>query len=311
MWRFEKNPEYIKKAYTTNNPVRLGRDVVIGEYDPKPHKYNFRPVCITSRGHSGSRCISWIMANLHYYFGRTYNLSGDSYHTTPEIRRRQNVEDPLHDTIIATVNKYLSNGFYRLPANTLRDEFRFEIAELRNLFEEHFLQLYDSDLHSGWCWKDTDSYMIFPIFYEVLRPYNPVIFHIIRDGKDIAFKSHRTDSAVEAPGPALMKILGYDKNTPQHIRSAASWSFQLEQFLRWGKIGDMIEIRYEEMARDPRGCIQNICRIIGAPNDLYDASEIAKPIYSDRISQYKGEAPEQIAEVEELICDVLKRYDYL
>lgn len=311
MWRLEKNPEHIRREYTTDNPIRLARDVLVGEYEQKPHMLNFKPLCIISRGHSGSRCLSWIVANLHYYFGKTYNLSGDSYHTTPEIRRIQNVTDQMHDTIISTVNKYLQNRHYQLPVEKLLELYRDDINRLTDLFNEHFLRNYDPDKFAGWCWKDTDSYIIFPIFYEMLKPHDPLVLHLIRDGRDIAFKIHRTDSAVEAPGPALMEVLGYNQDTPQHIRAAASWAFQVDQFLNWPKIGDIMEIYYEDLCAHPRQCIRQICERLHIPEMLYEPDTIAKPIYRDRISQYRDHSPSAIAKVQSLIGETLEKLGYI
>ena len=310
MWRLEKNPEHIRRAYTTDNPIRLARDVLIGEYEQKPHMLNFKPLCIISRGHSGSRCLSWIIANLHYYFGKVYNLSGDSYHTTPEIRRRQNAQDHMHDAIIETANKYLLSGDWQLSRAEIVRKYQLEIVKLRKLFSSKFLDGFNSDFYSGWCWKDTDSYLIFPIFYEVLRPYEPVFLHLIRDGRDISFKIHRTDSVNEAPGPALMNVLGNTPDTPQYIRSATSWAFQVKQFLKWGAFRNMIEIRYEEMCSKPTDCVQKIFNSVGVPEGLYDLDQITSPIYSDRIGQYKQEDSGQIEEVELMICDILQSYGY-
>ena len=310
MWKFEQNPDYIRKAYSTNNPTRLARDVIIGEYEQKTHNLNFRPIYFTSRGHSGTRCIFWILANMNYFFGRVFNLSGDSYHSTPEIRRRQKVTDVLHDEIIRTCCTFLEHRHFELPVDQLIKIYQPDITKLKGLFNKYFMHFYDPEVFSAWCWKETDSYIIFPIFFEVLREYNPIVIHLIRDGRDIAFKKHRTDSTVEAPGASLLKALGYDENTAPYLRAAASWGFQAQQFNNWKKSYEVMEIKYVDLASRPIDIVSEICARMGIPTELYDLNEIAKPIYSDRIRHFEKEDSNKIAAIDAIIGKQLLLYNY-
>lgn len=149
-----------------------------------------------------------------------------------------------------------------------------------------------------------------------------VFLHLVRDGRDVAC-SYRDLVRVRGPhAPRLPTgLVGATRRWRDHVRAADAACARLGP-------GRAFEIRYEPLVRDPRGTLEELCFFLGLPFDeamlaperaagdepkSWDAWKwrTREPPSERPAGRFRRDLfPEDVALVELLAADVLRRHGY-
>lgn len=248
-----------------------------------------RPVVVMSRGHSGTRVLSWALRALGVTMGtREHEPAGDCQDRrfTGAIKR----------VAMARVTEEVTHA----PGG--RELRRFRRAASRYL---------DWIGHSGgtWGWKFPETYLIGGVVDAVFP--RALHIHMVRDGRDVAFKSHLTDDEGRRLG---RRILGHLNmlGRPRHLQAARSWAFQLRRFgaLR-PRLGHRVHrLTFEELCRRPQETMSRVADFLGLPMSDECRRYLDANVRADKVAQYRNEDPAVVAEVEACIGDTLAEWGY-
>jgi hypothetical protein len=163
----------------------------------------------------------------------------------------------------------------------------------------------------AWGWKFPETYLIGPCIAGTFPKAR--YLHLIRDGRDVAFKKHLTDNPNKKLGRALLErqsALGKG----HHLQAAISWAFQVEQFAAFSEQlpdNQLLNVTFEHLCNEPDKTTAAICEFLTLP--MTDACRvyISKEIDSGKIAQYRQSPAEQVREVEDTIRPTLKKYGYV
>ncbi|MBF0239372.1 MAG: sulfotransferase [SAR324 cluster bacterium] len=250
-----------------------------------------KPVIIMSRGHSGTRVISFACSHLGLKLGTTEGLAtgdADNQTFTQKIKK-------------LAVNNYLMVD----PVNVVeRDLIFFQKAVMR----------YHEELGSPgelWGWKFPETYLISPY---VARTFPHARYlHLVRDGRDIAFKNHLTDDPTRKLGKKLLSSINALEE-PHHIQAGMSWAYQVDnfdQFREFIKPQQVMDMRFEDLCMYPHETISNLCEFLQLPMTDSCKTYLDTKIDTSKVAQYKESDPALVREVESRIKDTLSRYRYL
>ncbi len=248
-----------------------------------------RPVVVMSRGHSGTRVLSWALRALGVTMGTLdHEPAGDCQDRrfTGTIKRvaMARVTDPVTDP----------------PRG--RELRRFRRAASRYL---------DWIGHRGgaWGWKFPETYLIGGVVDAVFP--RALHVHMVRDGRDVAFKAHLTDDEDRRLG---RRILGHLDmlGRPRHLQAARSWAYQLRRFgaLR-PHLGDRVHrLTFEELCRSPQETMTRVAGFLGLAMTDECRRYLDAHVRADKVAQYRNEDPAVVAEVEACIGDTLADWGY-
>jgi len=248
-----------------------------------------RPIVVMSRGHSGTRVLGWALDKLGIMMG-----------TLPE--------NPAGDSQFLK----LTNSIKKISQRHLTEPARAEPSksDLR-LFQKRMVQYlkWMGITNQRWGWKFPETYII-GNYVEATFP-NAVYIHMIRDGRDIAFKNHSTDRPKKL-GKTLLNHIGA-LDSSQHHRAALSWDFQVKRYEEFEK-GLKVPVHtmtFEDLIQKPVETVEEMSGFIGIEmtDDCRDWLE--KNVDTSKISQHKSQDPQEIKEVEGLITPTLKKWGYL
>ncbi|MCP4458992.1 MAG: sulfotransferase [Cytophagales bacterium] len=136
-------------------------------------------------------------------------MLGVSLFANNKIRTGDTIDKEFTKTITSTAYDVLYSG------NTVEGIDKFKKAVWK---------YYKS--HRGekkWGWKFPETYLI-PELIHTTFPKARFI-HILRDGRDLAFKSHLTDNPNKKLGKLILERTG-TLGSPSHIQAASSWLFK-------------------------------------------------------------------------------------
>ncbi|MCB2198393.1 sulfotransferase [bacterium] len=247
-----------------------------------------QPIVIMSRGHSGTRVLSWSLDKLGVKMG---TLS----------------ENPAADTQFLK----LTGSIKKIAGRHLHEPARSEPSksDLR-LFQKRMVQYLEwlGDRKPYWGWKFPETYLI-GNYVEATFPKARYI-HMIRDGRDIAFKTHSTDRPRKLGKIVLNHLNALDK--PQHLRSALSWQFQVNRWDEFeaGLDAPVYTLTFEELLQKPVETIEKLCASLDIPMNDECRSYLETGVNAKKLGQYKGEDPEKVREVEEQIRETLNNWGY-
>ena len=102
-----------------------------------------------------------------------------------------------------------------------------------------------------WGWKFPETYLIAPYVAATFPQARYV--HLLRDGRDIAFKRHLTDDPKRQLGKKLL-VAQRALALPHHIQTAISWAFQVERFEQFRQscqAARIFDIKFEQLCERP------------------------------------------------------------
>lgn len=248
------------------------------------------PVIIMGRGHSGTRVLTYACTYLGLNLGATGVGTGD-----------------VDDTKFTSKLKKISSkniGAHSQDQINNRDLKSFQEAVY------HFHERLGAP-ESNWGWKFPETYLIGPYIAKTFPKAKYI--HLIRDGRDIAFKQHSTDDPKNQLGKKILthlNAMGYES----YLQSAASWEFQVDNFDKFRHTLDpnqVVDVRFEDLCASPHETMQALSEFLKLPFTDACKKYLDEKVNKNKISQYLENEPKQIQEVESLISATLKRYGYL
>jgi hypothetical protein len=85
-------------------------------------------------------------------------------------------------------------------------ENRYRQRSKRQMIKAIYQYLKTLEFPDKWGWKLPETYLIAPLVLEILPDAR--IIHLIRDGRDLAFKKHLTDDSKRLIGIKILKHIG-------------------------------------------------------------------------------------------------------
>lgn len=248
-----------------------------------------RPVVVMGRGHSGTRVLAWALEALGLRLG------------TLEEKATGDAQDRRFTKRI----KRLAMRSVPLPATappTPRDIRRFRRRTVR------FLD-WIGDAPQGWGWKFPETYLIGPLVDAVFPQARYV--HMVRDGRDLAFKQHLTDDATRGLGHRILEHLGA-LDEPHYLQAARSWDYQVKRFEDFAAtIPDRVHrMTFEELCDDPHATMERLCGFLDMPYNDAAREYLAANIRRGKVAQHREEDPDEVRSVEQLIAPTLVRCGY-
>jgi hypothetical protein len=162
-----------------------------------------------------------------------------------------------------------------------------------------------------WGWKFPETYLIGPY---VARTFPRARYlHLVRDGRDVAFKRHLTDNPRHRVGRALLtacNALGLS----DHLRAAASWAYQVDRFDAFRDhlpASGVFDIRFEDLCSAPTQSAERLSAFLGAPMTDACREYAAAGIDTRKVAEYRNQDPRLVDEVEGRIAPTLRRYRYV
>lgn len=249
---------------------------------------NESPVVVMSRGHSGTRVLGWALAKMGVKMG----INDDKISADAEDLR-----------FTGSIKKIVVNNL-ALPVNTQ------PAAKDLKLFQKRVWQYMKwlGDREPMWGWKFPETYLI-PNYVHATFPKAKYI-HMMRDGRDIAFKNHSTDRPVKL-GKVLLQHINALEAAP-HLRAARSWEFQVKRFEEFAEsLEQSVHIvKFEELCSEPVRVMEGVSEFLGLPLNDNCREFLETGINQKKVAQFRSEDPAKIAEVENAVGDTLKKWNY-
>ena len=247
-------------------------------------------IIIMGRGHSGTRIMTRICEKLGINLGATDELkSGDcaSLYFTRTIKKVA-----IHDIDCNLTNSrktWLQNRFNR-------SAYKY----FHNLKPEGM-----------WGWKFPETYLIGPYVRKTFPKARYI--HLLRDGRDLAFKNHLTDDPNRKLGKVLLDHINA-LDDPHHLQAAASWACQVsawDTFANDLPENSVLDLRFEDLVNDPWPEIEKIASFLKIPITQECRDFVSEEIDTSKAAQHRENPPEKIKEVIKEIGPVLEDQGYL
>ncbi len=246
------------------------------------------PLIILGRGHSGTRLYTQFCEVLGYRMGS--DPSRPSY--DPHRKAFSNC-------IKKTADAYLQGN--RQP--------KYCINNLIGSVYKYWKWIGKPVQH--WGWKFPETYLIVPLVAEIFPRAR--YLHVVRDGRDIAFKRHLTDRVDRSLGRwILMQCRALDD--PHPVQAAKSWAFQIKNFESVRSCippTRLLDLHFEDMVSRPVESARTIAEFLGVQADETQLRFLADHVDPAKQAQYKKEDPAMVARVEAAVQDPLIKYGYL
>lgn len=252
------------------------------------------PVILMGRGKSGTRLMSWACAKL-----------GLSLGTTPRLPAGDLAHRPFREVVKGLARRNLDVA----REEALRDN---ELNLFRKSAYEACKWLRGEHPDAvGWGWKWPETYLILPYVYRTFPQGRYV--HMIRDGRDVAFKRHSTDDPARPLGRMLIERLGV-QGKPRYLQAAASWEFQVRRYVEFSRqeipAENRFEMSYEEFCREPVALMNRLADFLGIPMTEACRDYVAGTLTDAQIGQHHDADPAQLREVEAQIGPLLSELGY-
>ena len=249
-----------------------------------------QPIIVMSRGHSGTRVLGWVLDKIGIHMGTSLeNPAADTQDLRFTERIKRLSQKHLHEAPNTQLNA--------------RDLAQFQKQLIK------YKSWLGPNLQPGWGWKFPETYLISNYVHAALPKAKYI--HMLRDGRDIAFKEHSTDRPKRL-GKTLLKHIDA-LHEPAHIRAARSWEFQVKRFdsMSAPLKDNMISLRFEDLIQHPVETAERVSAFVGQELTEECRQYLSTKIDTTRISQYRTEDPKLIAEVEKAIGPTLHQFGYL
>lgn len=247
------------------------------------------PVVLMARGHSGTRVLAWIfhLLNIPMWSDQS-RRSGDTDRSLSG--KIKNIVKK--DTFITADGKY--DPLSRLNFENAVHRFHQKLGEPQ----------------SHWGWKFPETYLMAPLVYDVFPAAR--FIHMVRDGRDIAFKNHLTDDPSRKVGKKILTRLNA-LTKPDHIQTAMSWKFQVDSFDKFKKkipTEQLYELNFENLCTEPQKVVDEICIFLDVSSTKACEDFCDNEIDTSKIKQHKENDHAKILQVEKLIGATLLRHNY-
>jgi hypothetical protein len=249
------------------------------------------PVILMGRGHSGTRVLAWICAHLGVKLG------------TLETSEAGDVQDlPLQDAILRLAHKSLR----ATRADALRPS---DLAPFQRAVRRYYHSL-GQPLHP-WGWKFPEAYLIGPGIAATFPQARYI--HLVRDGRDVAFKEHLTDNPRRRLGRAILKLNGA-LNQPHYVQAAVSWAFQVDRFDAFKAglpAGQVLEMTFNQLCSRPAEMASRVCEFLCIPMTNACRNYVTSQVEPGKVDQYRSADPKQVREVEAVVGATLRRHGFM
>jgi hypothetical protein len=250
-----------------------------------------QPVVIMARGHSGTRVLAWICHHLKITMWTDQDrVSGD---TDSNLNKKIK--------FIAKRNPFITEtGTYQ---NYLRIIFEDAIYKYHK-------RIKNSD--SLWGWKFPETYLLAPMVRDIFP--NAKFIHMVRDGRDLAFKEHLTDDPGRKVGKKILAHLEtLDK--PHYLQAALSWQYQVEAFDNFAaenlNKNQLLTIKFEDLITSPQAVTKELCNFLEIELTEDCRLYIENEIIASKVKQHKNKPQQKLNEIEKYIKKTLARHEYL
>ena len=249
------------------------------------------PVVLLGRGHSGTRVLAWMCVHLGVKLGTS----------SPHDEG-----DPDDVTFTNKIKALAAHNLDVMSPEQVREPAlrRFKAA----------VSKYYAGLGSPtgmWGWKFPETYLIAPY---VARTFPRAKYlHLVRDGRDIAFKSHLTDNPRHRVGRAVLSACN-GLALADHLRAAASWAYQVDRFDAFRDqlpASAVLDVRFEDLCSAPRETAERLSAFLGAPMTDACREYAATGIDTLKVAQFREQDARLVDDVEQRIGATLRRYRYL
>ncbi len=268
-----------------------------------------RPVIVMGRGHSGTRVLAWALEALGIRMGtRTAKPTGD-------------VQDRRFTRRIKRIaERYVARPALESPRERDVDRFRRSAARYLEWLDSPegrddrfpaggFTEEDRGDGSPGWGFKFPETYLIGNVV-DLAFP-RALHVHMVRDGRDLAFKQHLTDDAGRGLGRAILEHLEL-LDRPHEMQAAISWDWQVRRFEEVESIlGERIHrMTFEGLCLDPEATMERLAGFLGVPMNPACRDYLAQNIRRGKVSQHREEDPALIRAIEAEIGPTLRRFGY-
>jgi hypothetical protein len=248
-----------------------------------------KPVMLMGRGHSGTRVLSFACMHLGIQLG-TSAATGDA--------------DDL--TFTRTIKKIAARNLASGAPDRVREK---DLIRFQNAVLKYYKKI--GSPQTLWGWKFPETYLIGDCIARTFP--NARYIHLVRDGRDLAFKRHLTDDPERKLGIRLLTHITA-MHLPHHLQAAMSWAYQVDRFDKFRTTlhaDQILDIKFEDICREPMAAMQAVCKFLNIPMTEQCESYITKKLDLNKIAQYKNEDPAKIREIEDAIKSTLVHYHYL
>ncbi len=249
------------------------------------------PVVLLGRGHSGTRVLAWMCVHLGVKLGTS----------SPHVEG-----DP--DDVTFT-NKIKALAAHNLDVTSPADVREHALRRFKAAVSKYYAGL--GNPSGMWGWKFPETYLIAPY---VARTFPQARYlHLVRDGRDIAFKSHLTDNPRHRVGKAVLSAC-HALELPDHMRAAASWAYQVDRFDAFRDhlpASSVLDMRFEDLCTSPAESAERLSAFLGASMTDACREYVASGIDTLKVAQYGEQDPRLVDDVERRIVATLRRYRYL
>ncbi|HUS39931.1 MAG: sulfotransferase [Pirellulales bacterium] len=248
------------------------------------------PVVVMARGHSGTRLLALAIEQLGIRMGANDGVpTGDvqDRRFTRAIKRicRASLSEPS----TAEPNPRLLRAFHR------------SLVRYLDWLGDH---------SNGWGWKFPETYLI-PNYVAATFPQARYV-HMIRDGRDLAFKNHLTDDPHRRLGRRLLRCIGA-MDMPHHVQAAMSWQFQVERYEQFVQANQprVLTITFESLCHDPLETMRSVSQFLEREFTDECRSFLQSQVRPEKVAQFRRENIREVSDVEAVIRPTLQRLGYI
>jgi hypothetical protein len=248
------------------------------------------PVIIMGRGHSGTRILAWLCNHLGILLDTREDAAPGDVH---DFRFQDEIKAIALRSLEVTQVEQVDPALVR----------RFQRA----------VYGFYTGLGSPtaeWGWKFPETYLIGPCVAAVFPKAR--YLHLIRDGRDVAFKYHPTDEPKNKLGKAILKM-NNAMGLPHHLQAAISWEFQVNHFEAFSARlpkQQIFALTFNELCQQPLETASRLCKFLNLPMTEACRRYLNEDIDQAKISQYRQSDPQQVREIEERVGPILLKYGF-
>ena len=250
-----------------------------------------RPVVLMGRGHSGTRVLSWLCAHLGV------RLGSSPAHVTG---------DPDDLTFTGEIKTLARHNLGVTSTDAVRPG---DLRRFRSAVAAFYARL--GRPTGPWGWKFPETYLIPP--YVALTFPGARILHLVRDGRDVAFKTHLTDDPRHRLGRAVLAACDAT-GQPHHVQAAASWAWQVDRFDAFRAerpLEHVLDVRFRDLCTAPAEWAERIAEFLELPMTPACRDYVAHGIDARKVGQYRSEDPALVREAEQRAAPTLARYRFI